>query len=268
MTTTEQTTDTGLWGNPQKRADELKAGDMILVDGDPIEITHVQPVPDLGDGRGPRALVVYADATVTTWKADVMAVLATAEQIDAMRAAVKRAEKIANFRAFIDWLEDHPDVDLPYQLSAQGGLSGLPYGEQVARAEAFAKVHGAEVQQYTLNGLDVVTVDVRIGEYAQYSLYGNTKAVEPALRGTENGDPGAVVPPTVEGHGHERGQDWRDDEPAELPLLVEPRPMVDPALADRDEADCDDPWHLDTGEFAPTAPCGACGAVAEPTVGV
>jgi hypothetical protein len=174
MTTSKQTTEHTATGNT-KRAAELRAGDTILVDGDPIQISHIQPVPDLGDGRTPRVLVVFADAKVITWRADVLAEVATAGQIAAKDRAARRGEQIADFRKLIDWLEARPEVPLPYTVTVQGSITGLPRAEQVAAAESFAQAHGVKVNDHTFDGGVAVSVDVEVGRYAKYTLYGQAK---------------------------------------------------------------------------------------------
>jgi hypothetical protein len=263
MTTTEQTTDTGLWGNPRKRADELKAGDMILVDGDPIEITHVQPVPGRGD-RDPRILVVYADAGVTTWRADVMAPLATDEQIAQVRNRRAWDQVIGQMHEWLAWMSDHADrVPAPNTLNLYMQHTFLSEtDEQVRHVTAAAAQHlGTEMMErpaYEGARRNTVTTqhqaaldggDTVLNGELKYVTHGSVDPATADLKPISHWRAGVgaacelslrLVDRCVDDLAHVdclgclslAPTAKQDPQPLRL---VEPGPQVDPALADRDE---------------------------------
>jgi hypothetical protein len=297
-----QPTDNGLWDNISKRADELKAGDHIIDrPGTPLEVTHTQARaadglilvvfadgaarpynPDapftlateeqLAASRNRQAWQQVIDQ-VHTWlswmgrhadelpaptsirmsmqhslisgsdeaKRATAAAAARALGVDPIERAAVGDGYSAAVVAELEVGDRFGDVSHELRYVVHGFVTPLAVDEPVAEVDPVPIVHrldgiGSACGE-TLRLIDACTDD-RLKVTCSGCI-----ALEP--RGTDNGDPDAVVPPAVEGHGHQRGEEWRDDEPAD------------------GDADCDDPWHLDTGEIAPTAPCGGCGEVAE-----
>jgi hypothetical protein len=241
-----QPTDNGLWDNPRKRADELKAGDHIIDrPGTPLEVTHTQA--RAADGL---ILVVFADGVARPYNPDAPFTMATEEQLAADRNRQAWRQVVDQVHAWLSWIGKNAD-ELPAPTSMELRMQhsmGWPADDAQKRATAasVAGKLGADLEERSGPGTGVVTAAFEVADrsgglahelrYVVHGFVTPLPTVEPVddepVRGTENGDPDAVLPPTVEGHAHQRGQDWRDDEPAELPHLVEPAPQVDPALAD------------------------------------
>jgi hypothetical protein len=103
-----------------KRADELKPGDWIAecrAADEPAEILAVIPWTTRAAG-GPMVSVVYArpaDGRPTPWDmpVDDLMPLATEEELSGRREAAERAQRIADIRAFADWLEQRPWLPMP-----------------------------------------------------------------------------------------------------------------------------------------------------------
>lgn len=162
-------------------------------------------------------------------------------------------------------------VEEPAYKGANQNEVGLRFKDKVRTAdldrELSYTVHGYVTPLAVDEPVDKVTVDPAP---IWHRLAGIGAACQMTLRLIDGctDDPAKVTCAGCIGLSRDDG-----DPDAEPVRLIEPAPQVDPALANRDEtdrideADCDDPWHLDTGEVAPTAPCDTCGAVAGPTVG-
>lgn len=157
-----------------KRADELQPGDWIAagpyndhIDGtDDAEVLFVYrrsanavsvtiqevsiALPDLID--------LHADAEIT---------LLTAEEIAGHKRGAERARKIADIRAFADWLEANPEIPMAYGIRGQADVSeSTTYSAAEIRAvKAFAEKHGGEFRK----AKNHAGADVRFGDVT-YSL--------------------------------------------------------------------------------------------------
>jgi hypothetical protein len=149
-------------GKQVKRAADLKAGDFVIVEDEPSEVTYTQQAHDY-DGIEPRVLVVFAAGYVERWKAEQVCELATTEQIAAARFAHERTEEIAKLRAFLTWLEAHPHLPAPGHLRAQASLFG-PWPDQLAAITRAAETMGREVQRTKgYDGRPTAKVELQVG---------------------------------------------------------------------------------------------------------
>jgi hypothetical protein len=132
-----------------RRADELKTGDWLAAGTQaavPVEVLDVYPFTD---SDGPAVLLVYRNSVGRPVSipadADQVFELATQDELNAGREVAERAQKIADIRAYVDWLEANPSEPVGYGF---GGQVDVPGGdaEAVAKVRAFAARYGAEVR--------------------------------------------------------------------------------------------------------------------------
>jgi len=131
----------------QKSGDQLAPGDWLapdqLTDG-AAEVLHVLAYrPGLGasfrENEKHVHLLVRQQGKVTPY-ADTVAGhtlfdLASDEELAGYREATERAGKIADIRAYADWLESNPDVPIGYGFGAQVDLHSA---DGIAQVKAFA----------------------------------------------------------------------------------------------------------------------------------
>lgn len=131
-----------------RRADELKPGDWLAaeqLDGDgdrPSEVLSVHPYTG-GITPEPGVLFVFRaeDGVPRSHDADADMVfeLATQEELNADREAGERAQRIADIRAFADWLEANSWAPTPNHFDASVHLDERhPGGPGVA--DSYSKV--------------------------------------------------------------------------------------------------------------------------------
>jgi hypothetical protein len=200
-----------------KRADELQPGDWIAagpycgddhIDGtDDAEVLFVYrrsanavsvtiqevsiALPDLID--------LHADAEIT---------LLTAEEIAGHKGDAERARKIADIRAFADWLEANPEIPMAYGIGGQADVSeSTTYSAAEIRAvKAFAEKHGGEFRK----SKDHASARVRFGDvtYSLISWHKDGRPAEPEpdptglayTRADDADDPTPVSGARVEPH--------------------------------------------------------------------
>jgi hypothetical protein len=183
----------------ERRADELKPGDWVagLIEGglgEPpwrdAEILAAFPYTDSVDNARVLLVAQAADSTspeTARRLADHQVRLLTAVEREAMRQQAERARRIADIRAFADFLEQHPWAPIEGSLSSQ--WSPDPQGdlwnsgaEGLAQVREFAGRMGAEVVQ----GEDRTSAIRRFG-WVEYRLIAWHKGGRPA-------EPEAVKP--------------------------------------------------------------------------
>lgn len=107
-----------------RRADELKPGDWLAQDENgalkPNEVMAVFQYPTAG---GPRVHLTTQvpgrdPFSATGLAPDLKFELATESELNAARERAERAQKIADMRALLTWLEANPFVPMPYSLDA------------------------------------------------------------------------------------------------------------------------------------------------------
>lgn len=137
-----------------RRADELKLGDWLRLDENgalkPNEVVAVFQYPT---GRGPRVHLTTQVPGRDPYSSDSLPLestyeLVTEAELAELREQAERAQKIADIRAFADWLESNPDVAMPYGLGGQqdvNSMTGQCTAEDVATVHAFAAKFGAPV---------------------------------------------------------------------------------------------------------------------------
>jgi hypothetical protein len=120
-----------------RRADQLAAGDWValLADhGDPWETrrnTKVAAVfPYTDEVENDRVLLVTrTSAAARPWTnrlpAEEPVRVLTADELAAIRKQAERAQRIADIRAFADWLEANPWVPMPHHLYGSKHVNGL-----------------------------------------------------------------------------------------------------------------------------------------------
>jgi hypothetical protein len=135
----------------EKAVSQLERGTWVeLIDQDgenfgEAEVLHVEPYAD-----GALSMLMYrmpgSAPDVFRFPADMTVPLLTEVEMAAHREAAKRAEKIADIKAYIAWLEANPSEPVGYGMGGQVDVPGDP-AEAVARVRAFAAKHGGEVRE-------------------------------------------------------------------------------------------------------------------------
>lgn len=229
-------------GNPTTiDAGKLRDGAhiIIVIDGHEIAVAEVRHVEPTTTG----VAVMLAGGDVHRWVASKQIQLATDEQVATARRERERTERIHALESFVDWLYNHPDMPAPGTIRAQASLYG-PWLDQLAVIERAADAIGVQVERKkAYDSRPTATIRTEVGD-VEYILYGSddrrdverrcpdcgedldliesgalghapgqacTADDEPPPRGTEAGDPDAVLPADVEGHAHQRGEDWVDE---------------------------------------------------------
>lgn len=132
-----------------KPASELKVGDWIRMGGEAAELLLAEPFTD---HDGPRVHLAYrfVGGILRSHRpapGDGI-VIVPSNELAQEQAAAERAKKIADIRAYADWLEANPDVAMPYGLGGQADAGGSAIrctAEDVATVRAFAAKFGARV---------------------------------------------------------------------------------------------------------------------------
>lgn len=106
-------------------AENLTPGQFLasgaLTTGGPTEVLFVDTYPSANVGR--ETLIVHRPlganwSIASTVSGNHWYDLAAEEQLAAFRAGAERAKKIEEIRALAEWLEDNPDVPMPYMTHA------------------------------------------------------------------------------------------------------------------------------------------------------
>lgn len=126
-----------------------------LIDGDgddfgEVEVLHVESDDDDGEwlmvyrsrGGSPESIWIGADLTVPVLSADRLA---------EAKAFAERAKRVANIRAFADWLEANPAVPAPWGMSAYEhwhvGENAPDVATGIARLRSLADQLGVKVDE-------------------------------------------------------------------------------------------------------------------------
>jgi hypothetical protein len=202
-------------GREKKRADQLAPGDIavdILDSTDPW-ISHrdgkvLASYPYVDEVDNPRVLlVVQGDGPkpkpeTVRLDAEVMVGLRSEAEINAMRELAERAARIADIRAFANWLEANPGVPMPWQVQADEHLSigdGTEI-ERLVKVRQVAAMLGVEVDERLA---DRTELEFEIGGFVKYSLVAWHKGGRPAEPITCNwcADPASPDPALHPGNG-------------------------------------------------------------------
>jgi hypothetical protein len=176
----------------KKRADQLAAGDIAvdILDGFDPWVSHrdgkvLASYPYVDEVDNPRVLlVVEGDGPkpkpeTVRLDADVMVGLRSEAELEALRKVAERAARIADIRAFADWLEANPGVPMPWRIEADEHLS-LGAGteiERLAKVRQVAAMLGVEVDERLT---DRTELEFKIGDLVKYSLIAWHKGGRPA----------------------------------------------------------------------------------------
>jgi hypothetical protein len=111
--------------------------------------------------------------------------LASDEDLAEYRAVAERAAKIADIRAFADWLEANPDVPMPYGIGGQADFTQNATAADLSAMDAFAKKYGAEVYRH-LN--EHTSARIKIGSvgYALIAWHKDGRPGEPDAEATKS----------------------------------------------------------------------------------
>jgi hypothetical protein len=164
-----------------RRADELKPGDWVVAlldsnstspDRRNAEVLAAFPYDD--GMRSPKVLLVVKDADVSSPEtarlfADDTVRLLTADELAAIREQAKRSQKVADIRAFADWLEANPAVPAPWQVEADEHLStgDGTEAERLAKVRQVAAMLGVEADERLS---DRTEVEFKPSDFVKYRL--------------------------------------------------------------------------------------------------
>jgi hypothetical protein len=200
---------------PVKAAD-VKTGDHVFnASGAPVEVTHIQPFTRRGAAW---LLIVTADGDSTEWDPGDTVHIVSRTKLALLREAAERPRTIAAFRDYLDWMESHPGVPLPYLRHQQAGLDG-DWEDRLTTVTRVAEALGVRPVFETHGGREIAKLDYRIGEIS-YCLYTSREKpaddiTDAAPRGTDAAEEHAPKPATVQGLGHTRGKPDFVEEPAD-----------------------------------------------------
>lgn len=175
----------------QKSGDQLAAGDwlapgMLLDRAAEVLFAHAYPAAADGsrDNDGTHVQLVMREQGHQTTYTDVVSGanlfdLASDEELAGYREAVERARKIADIRAYADWLEANADLPMPYGLGGQQDVAAdNATPADVAKVRAFAERFGATLRELA----DRTVAYHRIGSvgYDLIAWHRNGRPSEPA----------------------------------------------------------------------------------------
>jgi hypothetical protein len=167
-----------------RRADELKPGDWLFEDENgainPNEVMAAFEYPTKHGvrvhlttqvpGRDPYSVALEPGVTLE---------LATEAEVAALREQAERAQKIADIRAYANWLESNPAEPVGYGMGGQVDVEADSEAEAVAKVRAFAVQYGAEVRD-ALD--DRTSARLRLGsvEHVVIAWHKDGRPTEPA----------------------------------------------------------------------------------------
>jgi hypothetical protein len=232
---------------------ELAVGDWIapgVISALAAEVLHTLTYPHPGgNGRTHLVLREFGQAMPfdETYENDFPVSLATEEELAGIRAGADRAGRIADIRAFADWLEANPWVPLPNHLSAAKQLNGSETDPvpALAKVREIADRLGVKTDEH-LDDRTRMEYAVGTVTYSLLSWHKDGRPAEPAPADWMAADTesiraaiaGAIREPDPTGLGYTRVDDDADDPTPVSGARIAPQTggMTDGGLVDETDA--------------------------------